>query len=98
MEIPVLGGAYEGRSTNISPQTCINLFYEKGMDGESLVGTPGSTVFANIGGGEVRGAIEYSGVAFFVSGSTLYEVNSAGTATSRGSLSTNTGAVSMAHN
>lgn len=98
MEIPVLGGAYEGRSTNVSPQTCINLFYEKGMDGESLVGTPGSTVFANIGGGEVRGAIEYSGVAFFVIGSTLYEVNSAGTATSRGSLNTNTGAVSMAHN
>ena len=98
MEVPILGGAYEGRSSNVSPQQCINLFFEKSMDGESLVGTPGSTVFSNIGGGEVRGGIEYSGNAYFVVGNTLYEVNSAGTATSRGTLSTSSGRVSMAHN
>jgi len=98
MQIPVLGGAYEGRSSNVSPQTCINLFYEKAKDGECLVGTPGATLFSNIGGGEVRGGIEYNGRAFFVVGDTLYEVNDAGTATSRGTLLTTKGRVSIAHN
>jgi hypothetical protein len=98
MKVPFLGGAYEGRSPNVSPQTCINWFYEKGKDGESLVGTPGATLFVDLGSGEVRGAIEYNGNAWFVMGSTLYEVNSAGTATSRGTLNTSSGRVSMAHN
>jgi hypothetical protein len=34
MKIPFLGGSYEGRSSNVSPETCINLFYEKGVSGE----------------------------------------------------------------
>ena len=62
MQIPVLGGSYEGRSTNISPQTCINLFYEKGEDGaESLVSVPGATVFNSDLSNEVRGGITYNG-------------------------------------
>ncbi len=44
IKIPFVGGAYEGRSSNVSPENCINLFYEKGVSGESLVGTAGSTV------------------------------------------------------
>ncbi len=66
MKIPFLGGAYEGRSSNVSPSTCINLFYEKGADGESLVGTAGATVHATITGlanGEVRGGIAYNDLA-----------------------------------
>ena len=98
MKLPFLGGAYEGRSSNVSPQTCINWFYEKGKDGESLVGTPGATEFVDLGSGEVRGGLSYNGKAYFVMGSTLYEVNSAGTATSRGTLNTSSGKVSMAHN
>lgn len=98
MKLPFLGGAYEGRSPNVSPQTCINWYYEKGKDGESLVGTPGSTLFVDLGVGEVRGGIQYSGLAYFVMGNTLYEVNAAGAATSRGTLNTSSGKVSMAHN
>lgn len=98
MQLPLLGGANAGRSSNISPEVCINWFYEKGTDGESLVSTHGATVFATLAAGEVRGAIEFDDKAFFVSGPTLYEVTSNGTATSRGTLSTSTGRVSMAHN
>ena len=101
MKIPFLGGAYEGRSTNVSPETCINLFYEKGISGEALVGTAGSTVHTagtSTTEAEVRGGIAYNGKAYFVIGSTLYEINSAGTATSRGTLNTSNGRVSMAHN
>jgi outer membrane lipoprotein-sorting protein len=76
----------------------INYFYEKNIDGESIVSTPGSTSLVVPKSGEVRGAIEYNDKAYFVIGNTFYEVNSAGTATSRGTLNTSTGRVSMAHN
>jgi hypothetical protein len=98
MKIPFLGGAYEGRSSNVSPETCINLFYEKGRSGESLVGTAGATLLATPKVGEVRGGIAYNDLAYFVVADTLYEINSAGTATSRGTLNTSSGIVSMAHN
>jgi hypothetical protein len=97
MKLRLLGGV-EGRSTNISPEKCINLFYEKGESGESLVNTAGSTEFVDFAGGVIRGAMEYDGKAWFVVGNTLYDVNSAGTKTSRGTLSTSSGRVSMAHN
>jgi len=96
--IPFLGGAYEGRSSNVAPETCINLFLEKGKSSESLVGTAGSTLLVTPQGGEVRGGIAYNDLAYFVVGNTFYEVNSAGTATSRGTLNTSAGRVSLAHN
>ena len=98
MKIPFLGGAYEGRSSNVSPETCINLFYEKGVNGEALVGTAGAAAFNTTGSGEVRGGIAYNDLAYFVIGNTFYELNAAGTATSRGTLNTSSGRVSMAHN
>ena len=58
----------------------------------------GSTSFVVPKVGAVRGGIEYNGKAYFVIGNTLYEVNSSGTATSRGTLTTSSGRVSMAHN
>ena len=98
MIIPFVGGAYEGRSSNVSPETCLNLFKEIGKSGESLVGTAGSTLLVTPKQGEVRGGIAYNNLAYFVVGNTFYEINSAGTATSRGTLSTDSGRVSMAHN
>jgi hypothetical protein len=99
VRIPITHGANEGRSTNISPEVCINWFPEKGVGGESLVSTHGATVFCSLATvAEVRGGIEYNDLAYFVCGNTLYEINSGGTATSRGTLSTSSGRVSMAHN
>lgn len=97
MRISFLGGAYEGRSSNVSPEQCINLMPEKGR-GEALVSTPGASLFNSDGSGMVRGGIEYNSKAYFVIGPTLYEINSSGNATSRGTLNTSTGRVSMAHN
>jgi hypothetical protein len=98
VKVPLTGGANEGRSTNIAPEVCLNWFYEKTGNGDSLVSTHGSTTVVTPTTGEVRGGIEYNSKAYFVIGSTLYEVNSSGTATSRGTLNTSTGRVSMAHN
>jgi len=97
MKIPFVGGSNEGRSTNVSSETCINWFYEKNAGGEALVPTPGATEFSS-GTGEVRGGIAYNDLAYFVVGDTFYEVDSDGNATSRGTLNTDAGRVSMAHN
>ncbi len=93
-----LRGGVEGRSTAVSPENAINLMYERGENGESLISNAGATEFVDLGSGVVRGGIEYNDLAYFVLGSTLYEVDSAGTATSRGSLLTSSGRVSIAHN
>ena len=98
MLIPFIGGSYQGRSSNVAPETCINLFVERGKSSESLVGTAGSATLVTPAVAEVRGGIAYNNLAYFVVGATLYEVNSAGTATSRGTLNSSSGRVSMAHN
>lgn len=98
MDLPFLGGANPGRSSNVSPETCINYFYEKGASGESLVSTHGATVFKDVGDGEVRGGIKYNELAYFVIDNTLYELDSAGNSTSRGTINTSSGRVSIAHN
>ena len=98
MKIPFIGGSYQGRSSNVASQAMMNYFYEKNVDGESIVSTPGSTVLKDLGSGEVRGGLEYNDLAYFVMGNTLFEINSAGTSTSRGTINTSSGRVSMAHN
>jgi len=98
VQIPLVGGANAGRSSNIAPEVCLNWFYEKTENGECLVGTPGCTTFVTPTTAEVRGGIEYNNLAYFVIGNTLYEINSSGNATSRGTLNTSNGRVSMAHN
>jgi len=97
MKIPFLGGAYEGRSSNVSPETCINLFYESGQ-GDSLVSTPGASTLNSTYTSPVRGGIEYNGLAYFVIGNALVECTTAGAVTTRGTLNTFSGRVSMAHN
>ncbi len=98
MKLPFISGHYEGRSSNVSPRQCINYFYEKGVDDESLVATHGATTLNATGGSEVRGGIEYNNLAYFVVGNTLYELDAAGTKTSRGTINTTIGQVSLAHN
>ena len=98
MQIQFLGGAYTGRSSNVSSQQCVNYFYEKGVDSEALISTPGDTVFNSAYGGEVRGGINYNDLAYFVIGDKLVEFDSSGTGVSRGTLLTSNGRVGMAHN
>ena len=84
MQVEFLGGAYTGRSPNVSPQECVGLFYEKGVDGaDALVSTPGDTTFNSTYSGEVRGGIEFNDLAYFVIGNKLVSMDSAGTAQRR---------------
>lgn len=99
-----VGGSYEMDALTFDCQRTINMYPIISESGTSksvaaLVSIPGYELFATVGGGAIRGAKTVaSGRAFVVSGLELYEINSDGTGTLRGTLSTATSRVSMAEN
>lgn len=102
MKIPLVGASYQERSLPFDAQRSINLFPvldQQGKEVSALYGTPGLSLFATAGAGPVRGTFNSAnGRAFAVSYSGLYELTSSGTATLLGSLSTNSGIVSIEEN
>ena len=95
--------SYRARALPLSAQRIVNLYAEQApKDAKSpvvLYGTPGIKSFADsVGNGPIRGAHNFDGTLFAVSGSELYEVDSLGVATNRGTINTTTGPVSMSHN
>jgi hypothetical protein len=105
MRIPLLGGAYEGISTNTSSQEAINFFYEPPAPGEGHLGAMipvhGATLFDTLANaGDIRGMIyEPQGqLLYVVSDNDLYSVTSGAVETARDVLATTSGRVSMALN
>lgn len=102
--IPLFGVGRPGRSTYVTAKSLQNVYVEPRPGGEksALVayGTPGRDLFVSFGATPPRGGIEFetNSVAYVVHRGVLWEVNNAGVTTSRGTLSTTTGRVSMAHN
>lgn len=100
MKIGVVGPSYVQRSLPFNAQRSVNLYPvadEAGAEISSLYGTPGLSLFATCGAGPHRGSFKSSnGRAFFVSDSSLYEVDALGSVTNRGPLLTSSGRVSMA--
>ena len=99
MALPFVGPSYALANRKASVQRTINMCLV-GMETPSkapfiLQSTPGLTVFATLSG-EIRGVYEANGRAFVVAGGTLYELNSSGAATSRGTLLTSAGPVDFA--
>lgn len=98
-----IGPAYELHSPNVDAQRCVNLYPELGELGTGknqevahLRQVPGHKLFA-AGAGPNRGThYTAGGRLFVVEGATLYEVSSAGVKTSRGTLLTSAGTVSIA--
>jgi hypothetical protein len=103
MEIPFIGGAYQGRSIQMDPQECVNWYVELDKEGGApmaLIGCPGTTQFG--GGGAtvpVRQMIVVGGYLYVVAGDTLYKIDSDGTTVSviSGTLTTLTGYLYMEH-
>lgn len=99
MEIPFIGGAYEGRSTDLNAQRTINLIpivdKEGGKNVAAFLGTPGLKQFADCSKfAETRNMYEFSGYVYAVVGNALYEINSGGVATAQsGTLNTTVGPV-----
>ena len=99
MDLNIGGGAYS-IDAPISLQECINMYpqvSEKQSKAQvTLMRFPGLTLFSTPTG-VARGAITMNGIAYFVMGTTLYEVQSNGANISRGTIA-GTGRVSMAEN
>lgn len=101
MKIPFLGGSATQRSIALDAQRTVNLYPALDAEGKNtlaLYGTPGRVTFATTQAAEVRGMYEAKGRLFAVVGNTFYEIDSSGTATSRGTLLSVAGAVSIADN
>lgn len=103
MQIQWAINSYQARAPGLSAQRVVNLYAEAApQDAKSpviLYGAPGIKDFAtSVGDGPIRGMHDFADTLFAVSSNTLFEVDSAGVATSRGTINTSTGPVSMSHN
>lgn len=102
MKIGIVGPTNQQRSLPLDAQRTVNLFPvfdEQGKEVAALYGSPGLEGFAECGDGPVRGGFSSTnGRAFFVSGNTLYEVDSGGVETSRGTLNTSSGNLTFDEN
>lgn len=101
IRVPFLGGSGTQRSVTVNAERTVNLYPALTPDGKSpmaLYGTPGLTRFATMTAGAGRGLHVAAGRLFAAVGQVLYEINGGGVATSRGTLRTVAGPVSMADN
>jgi len=99
-----VGATYEMDALTFDCQRSVNLYPMVSESGTSksvsaLRSAPGYTTYSAMAGGPGRGGKTASnGRGFVVTANTLYELNTDGTRTNRGTLLTNTSRVSMAEN
>lgn len=102
MKIGLVGSSYQQRSLPFDAQRMVNLYAlvdKQGAEVSSLIGTPGKALFATAGVGPIRGGFKASnGRGFFLSGNGLYEIDSGGVSTLRGSIATFNGSATFADN
>ena len=103
MKIELVGDSYQAWSVPFNSERTVNLFpvYDKdGMDVAALYGTPGLSLFATVGVGAIRESFKSkkNGRTFFISGNVLYEVDSAGNSSNRGSLNQSAGNLTISEN
>lgn len=98
--IPLLSRAYKGYSEANTIERRVNCFPELG-DGKTvakIIGVPGKKLFSNITTARSRGQYVFDSKLYTVMGNTLYEVTTAGVATSKGTVNTSYGEVDIADN
>lgn len=101
MKINLIGPQSEEQSRDVDYQKTQNWYPSAAPSGRNqivLYPTPGLKSFTTCGSGPIRGSIVFDDLLWVVSGDTLFSIDSAGTATSRGTLNTSGGRVVMAHN
>jgi hypothetical protein len=102
--IPLFGLGQLAKSPYVTAKYLQNLYVEARPQGEKsqlvAYGTPGELLFHDFGATPCRGGLEFEpgNVAYVVHRGVLWEINNAGVAVSRGTLSTTTGRVSISHN
>lgn len=101
MKLPLLDQTGGDREDDVSYQKTQNWFPHITPESKSttvLYPTPGLTLFATVGIGEIRGMIEFGKELYLVSNNQFYKVIGNGQKTLLGTLSTTTGRCTMAHN
>lgn len=98
----LIGPSYNLTNRNASVQRTVNLIprmIEPGNEKSQwmLDDVPGLVEWADLSA-EIRGGVEVNGRAFVVAGNKLYELTSAGVATERGTLASNSGRVGVTYN
>jgi hypothetical protein len=96
MIIDIVGQSYQMEAVSFDNQRTVNMYPIISESGTSksptaLRSTSGLREFATLGGGSIRGSIEASDRAFFVSGNEFYEMSTTGVGTLRGTINTTTG-------
>ena len=101
MKTPILGSAYVARSVNAADNRMVNLFPEAVPEGGKEPGflnrAPGLRHLATIGVGPIRGLWAFGSYMYVVSGTSMYKVDTAYTATLLGTIP-GAGPVSMSDN
>lgn len=101
--ITLFGTNQQGKSSTSTAQSHLNLYAEIVPEGEKsrlvFYGTPGLTLRAGASFGDtsIRGWIAVGNLYYLVHRGTFYEVDNAGTKTSRGTISTTSGRVDLAY-
>mgnify|MGYP001603298946 CR=1 FL=1 len=100
--IPLFGVNTKGKSPTVTTQRHLNLYAEIQKEAEkakvTFYGTPGLELFSSVNGDTpIRGWIAVGTLIYYVHRGTLYQINNAGTRTSRGTLNTTSGQVDMAY-
>lgn len=96
IEVPLVGGLFEARSPAVNAQKTVNLYPEVTQSGAKkrivLYSTPGLTPITTAGVGPIRSNMaKFDDKLYFVSKDELYSLDSAGTATSIGTINTENG-------
>lgn len=99
--ISIFGLGVSSKSPNVTAQQRVNFYLEIAQDGDkntvTAYGTPGLLLLSSIAEPS-RGVYSLGEYVYTVNGSTLYQVDSAGTAAAKGTLVTASGRVDMADN
>jgi hypothetical protein len=104
VRVQLFGVGLKGKSPAITAQSRVNCYVEIQKEEDrtriALIGTPGKSIFADLGASPSRGIWPVdtldTPLFFTVHQGTLYSVNNAGTATAIGMINTTSGNVSMA--
>lgn len=101
MIVPFFSVGQQGKSYSVTAQRHLNLYGEITDDPDKyptvFYGTPGTTLRKSFGDTPVRGWIAIGSLYYLVHRGTFWEVNNAGTSTSRGTIDTTSGYVNMAY-
>lgn len=102
MIVPLFGMDVSGKSVNVNAQERLNLYTEFRLDPDKtamvLYQTPGLLDFLDLGNFPIRGLYEVGDFLYVAQRFNLYKINNAGTIVVAGTLSTESGYVSMTDN